>query len=49
MSRIENSNLSLKDIYFLLENPEEIKLRQRLIKVLIVLKKWLRIQSLSME
>ena len=30
MSRIENSNLSLKDIYFLLENPEEIKLNDSL-------------------
>ena len=30
MSRIENSNLSLKDIYFLLENPEEIKLNHSL-------------------
>jgi histidine ammonia-lyase len=32
MSRIENSNLSLKDIYFLLENPEEIKLNDSLKK-----------------
>ena len=30
MSKIENSNLSLKDIYFLLENPEEIKLNDSL-------------------
>ena len=30
MSRIENSNLSLKDIYFLLENPEKIKLNDSL-------------------
>ena len=30
MSRIENSNLSLKDIYFLLENPEKIKLNDPL-------------------
>ena len=30
MSRIENSNLSLNDIYFLLENPEEIKLNDSL-------------------
>ena len=30
MSRIENSTLSLKDIYFLLENPEEIKLNDSL-------------------
>ncbi len=30
MSRIENSNLSLTDIYFLLENPEEIKLNDSL-------------------
>ena len=32
MSRIENSNLSLNDIYFLLENPEEIKLNDSLKK-----------------